>query len=278
MYRQSEWDEPVFLDAECTIDKDSPLPEGLARATPPLIPNKEEFEVIRHFTRLSQMNFGVDLGLYPLGSCTMKYNPCYAEELATRPNATNAHPLAPCTSNQGVLEIMYNLQKALCDLGGVDAVTLQPSAGAHGEFTGMMVVRAYHEDRGEVRDEVIVPDSAHGTNPASAAMAGFKVIEIPSNEGLVDLDALRSAIGPNTAALMLTNPNTLGLYEKDVEKITEIVHDAGALLYYDGANLNAIMGKTKPGKMGFDVVHFNLHKTFSTPHGGGGPGSGTDAS
>ncbi len=274
MFRQARWDEPLILEGECPGKEKSPLPKGMGRQSPLKLPYKEEHEIIKHFTRLSQMNYGVDTGLYPLGSCTMKHNPSFNEMLASRPKAKWMHPDEPCDTSQGSLEVMYNLQGMLCELGGVEAVTLQPSAGAQGEFTGMMVIAAYHEDQGNERSEVIVPDSAHGTNPASAAMAGFDVVEIPSKEGRVDLDALSSALSEKTAALMLTNPNTLGLFEKEVLEIEAMVHEAGALLYYDGANLNAIMGKTKPGIMGFDVVHFNLHKTFSTPHGGGGPGSG----
>jgi glycine dehydrogenase subunit 2 len=232
-------------------------------------------DVVRHYVNLSQMNFGVDNGMYPLGSCTMKYNPKYADKLASLPTVTSVHPCQDEDSIQGALRLMRELEKALCAISHMDAVTLQPAAGAQGEFTGMLIAKAYHEDREDPRTEVIVPDSAHGTNPASAAMAGFTVIEIPSGpDGCVDLEALGAALSERTAAVMVTNPNTLGLFEKDITRLAEMVHAAGALLYYDGANLNAIMGMTAPGIMDFDIVHFNLHKTFATPHGGGGPGAG----
>ena len=238
------------------------------------IPNLPERDVVKHFINLSQMNFGVDNGLYPLGSCTMKYNPKVCDEVASWNSVTDLHPLQDPSTIQGALKLMYELERMLCEIGGVDAVTLQPAAGAHGEFTGIQLVKAYHEANGERRNEVILPDTAHGTNPASAAMVGYDVLDLPSKEGCVDVEALKSAISKDTAAFMLTNPNTLGLFEKNVKEIAGILHDAGALLYYDGANLNAIMGKTSPGKMDFDIVHFNLHKTFATPHGGGGPGAG----
>lgn len=230
--------------------------------------------MVKHFINLSQMNFGVDNGLYPLGSCTMKYNPKVCDEVASMRTVTDIHPLQDPVTIQGALKLMHELEQMLCEIGGLDAVSLQPAAGAQGEFTGMHLVRAFHEANRETRKEVIVPDTAHGTNPASAAMVGYDVLELPSKEGCVDVEALKSAVSKDTAALMLTNPNTLGLFEKDVCEIAGILHDAGALLYYDGANLNAIMGKTSPGKMDFDIVHFNLHKTFATPHGGGGPGAG----
>jgi glycine dehydrogenase subunit 2 len=221
------------------------------------------------------MNFGLDNGMYPLGSCTMKYNPKYADRLAALDMVAEVHPWEDEEGIQGSLHLMAELETALAAISGMDAVSLQPAAGAHGEFTGMLIARAYHEEQGEERTEVIVPDSAHGTNPASAAMAGFDVIVVPTGEdGCVDLEALKAAVGPRTAALMLTNPNTLGIFEERVGEIANIVHGAGGLLYYDGANLNAIMGRTTPGAMGFDMVHFNLHKTFATPHGGGGPGAG----
>jgi glycine dehydrogenase subunit 2 len=222
------------------------------------------------------MNYGVDTGFYPLGSCTMKYNPKVNEAAANLPGFTGLHPLVPAAAAQGALELMYNLQDYLAEITGMDAVSLQPAAGAHGEYTGLAVIAAYHRNRSDgERCQVLVPDSAHGTNPASVAMAGLEVVQLPSDErGLVDLQALQAAVGPQTAALMLTNPNTLGLFESDIEAMAALVHQAGGLLYYDGANLNAIMGITRPGDMGFDVVHLNLHKTFATPHGGGGPGSG----
>ena len=279
MYRQASYDEEMMNELDEGEDNgylpeiDVKIPENLRRRSLNL-PQVPENRVVRHFLRLSQMNFGVDTGFYPLGSCTMKYNPKYSEEIASWPEASNIHPYQDERTVQGALRIMYELQSYLAEIGGMDAVTLQPAAGAHGEFTGLRIIKAYHELHGNERDEVIVPDSAHGTNPASAAMNGFKVIEIESKDGMVDLDALEAALSERTAAFMLTNPNTLGIFEEDVVKIAKRVHDAGALLYYDGANLNAIMGRTSPGKMGFDVMHFNLHKTFSTPHGGGGPGSG----
>lgn len=240
------------------------------------IPNLAEREVIKHFIHLSQMNYGVDTGFYPLGSCTMKYNLKLLERVVKNEKIAYVHPLLPEDAIQGCLEIMYRLEKMLCEITGMDAFSLQPCAGAHGEFTGMLIARAYFEEIGEgdTRKEVIVPDSAHGTNPASAKMAGFDVVEIPSKNGRVDMEALRHALSNETAAFMLTNPNTLGIFEKDILEIAREVRKVGAILYYDGANLNAIMGKTTPGKMGFDIVHLNLHKTFGTPHGGGGPGAG----
>ena len=238
------------------------------------IPDLPERDVVKHFVNLSQMNFGVDNGLYPLGSCTMKYNPKVCDEIVSWSSVADIHPLQDPTTIQGALKLMYELERMLCEVGGLDAVTLQPAAGAHGEYTGIQLVRAYHEANGETRKEVILPDTAHGTNPASAAMVGYDVLDLPSKDGCVDVEALKSSVSKDTAAFMLTNPNTLGLFEKNVKEIAGILHDAGALLYYDGANLNAIMGKTSPGKMDFDIVHFNLHKTFATPHGGGGPGAG----
>ena len=247
---------------------DRTLPEILRREKSLEVPDISEPEVVRHYTRLSQMNFGVDSGMYPLGSCTMKYNPRVNETCASF--FEDFHPYMK--ENQGALELMHRLEVLLCEIGGVDAVTLQPPAGAAGEYTAMSMTRAH---LGKDRDEVIVPDSAHGTNPASASMAGFRVVEVPSNKnGTVDVEALKSAVSGRTACFMMTNPNTLGIFEDGMEEITGIVHESGALLYYDGANLNGIIGKVKPGDMGFDMVHFNLHKTFSTPHGTGGPGAG----
>lgn len=276
-FQQARYDEPLVQEMKDTrneeISLDRLLPDWIARKELN-IPNLKEFEVSRHYTRLSQMNFGVDSGIYPLGSCTMKYTPKLGEMIGSTDMATSTHPLQEVSTVQGNLQIMYELQEMLKKIGGVEAVSLQPAAGAHGEFTGLLIASAFHKDRGEPRDEVVLPDTAHGTNPASASMMGFRVVEIPSKDGCVDLDALRSAVSKRTAAFMLTNPNTLGIFENDVLEIAEIVHEMGAILYYDGANLNAIMGKTTPGKMNFDIVHFNLHKTFSTPHGGGGPGSG----
>jgi len=249
------------------------IPRDLLRTSLEL-PDLPEREVVKHFVNLSQMNFGVDNGMYPLGSCTMKYNPKICDDLSSMDTVAHMHPLQDVSTMQGALALMAELEEMLCEIGGVDAVTLQPAAGAHGEFTGMQIVKAFHESNGEARKEVVLPDTAHGTNPASAAMVGYDVLDIPSKDGCVDVDALSKTISDDTAAFMLTNPNTLGLFEKDVREIARIVHDAGALLYYDGANLNAIMGKTSPGMMDFDIVHFNLHKTFATPHGGGGPGAG----
>lgn len=246
------------------------------RKTDAELPEVSELELIRHYTDLSTKTYGVDTGFYPLGSCTMKYNPKLNDVVAGMKNFADIHPLQDAETMKGTLEVMGNLSHALCEITGMDAFSLQPSAGAHGEFTSLLVIRAYHEKNGQLqRNKIIVPDSAHGTNPASAAMVGCEIINIPSDEtGCVDLEALKQAVGDDTAALMLTNPNTLGLFEKHIKEIAEIVHGAGGLLYYDGANLNAIMGRLRPGDMGYDIVHLNLHKTFSTPHGGGGPGSG----
>ena len=280
-YHQAVHEVPLLFERCERPTKSEPFDATLGGAIPPElarsaleIPDLPERDVVKHFVNLSQMNFGVDNGLYPLGSCTMKYNPKVCDEIASWPTVSDIHPLQDPSTIQGALRLIHELEIALCEIGGVDAVTLQPAAGAAGEFTGMHLVRAYHEGRGEKRTEVVVPDAAHGTNPASAAMVGYDVLELPSKDGLVDVEALKSAVSKDTAAFMLTNPNTLGLFEKDVVEIAKTVHDAGALLYYDGANLNAIMGKTSPGKMNFDIVHFNLHKTFATPHGGGGPGAG----
>jgi glycine dehydrogenase subunit 2 len=254
---------------------DALIPANLRRSAPTHLPELSELQVVRHFTRLSQLNYSIDGGFYPLGSCTMKYNPKLHEKVAADPRWAGLHPHQPDSTAQGVLAMLYRLQEFLCEVGGMDAFTLQPAAGAHGEHTGLMILRAYHESKGERRTEVLVPDTAHGTNPASAAAAGYKVVQVRSNaQGTVDVEELRRLVGPQTAALMLTNPNTCGLFEKDIVEIASIVHDAGGRLYYDGANLNAILGTTRPGDMGFDVVHFNLHKTMTTPHGGGGPGTG----
>jgi len=250
------------------------VPEKLKRKTLNL-PEVSEIDIARHFIKLSQKNYGVDSGFYPLGSCTMKYNPKINEEIASWEKVTDIHPYQDESTVQGALEIMYKLGKVLCEIAGVNNITLQPAAGAHGEYTGIKIIKKYLKTKGFDKNEIIVPDSAHGTNPASSAMAGFRVVEIPSNEkGCVDLDALHEAVNEKTAGLMLTNPNTLGIFEENIKEISEIIHDTKGLLYYDGANLNALMGFVKPGNMGFDIVHFNLHKTFSTPHGGGGPGSG----
>jgi len=295
MFRQARWNERMIFELGClgrrgcTIpkvkkeiqrvvgDTKAFLPEKLRRKTLPKLPELSEVEVVRHYVRLSQMNFGVDSGFYPLGSCTMKYNPKIDEVLAKLPSITLIHPYQDERTVQGVLEIMYRLSRWLAEITGTHEVSLQPAAGAHGEFLGTLIMRAYHKlnDELEKRTELIVPDSAHGTNPASGAMGGFKIVVVPSDEdGCIDLEALRTAVSERTAGLMLTNPNTLGIFEKNIEEIAKIVHEAGGLLYYDGANLNAILGKVRPGDMGFDIVHMNIHKTFGTPHGGGGPGAG----
>ncbi|EMA67553.1 glycine dehydrogenase subunit 2 [Halorubrum aidingense JCM 13560] len=268
--------EPLLAEkGETTVDvtESSPLPDDLTRDELTL-PEPSEPEIARHYTRLSQMNWAIDSGPYPLGSCTMKYNPKFTEDVAADPNAA-VHPDRSERSVQGTLELQYRLQEFLASIGGMDAVTLQPPAGAAGEFTGILVAKAYHEHHGNDRSEVVIPASAHGTNFATAATAGYDVVELPSGEdGRVDVEALEAAVGDDTAALMLTNPNTVGLFERDIAEIADIVHDAGGLLYYDGANLNALLGRGRPGDMGFDVMHYNVHKTFATPHGGGGPGAG----
>jgi glycine dehydrogenase subunit 2 len=252
------------------------LPQALLRASPPQLPEVGELEVVRHFTRLSQLNFSIDTHFYPLGSCTMKYNPKACNQYAMLPQFLARHPLAPESGGQGFLECMYELQEMLKEVTGMRGVALSPMAGAHGEFAGVAMIRAYHRSRGDLkRNEIIVPEAAHGTNPATATMCGCIVREIPVDaQGDVDLGALKAAVGPNTAGIMLTNPSTLGVFERHIAEVARIVHEAGGLLYYDGANLNAILGKVRPGDMGFDVMHMNLHKTFSTPHGGGGPGAG----
>ncbi|MCP5328522.1 MAG: aminomethyl-transferring glycine dehydrogenase subunit GcvPB [Steroidobacteraceae bacterium] len=252
------------------------LPASLRRSEPPLLPEISELEAVRHFTRLSQLNFSIDTQFYPLGSCTMKYNPKACNQYAMLPEFLGRHPLAPESSGQGVLACLYELQEMLKDVTGMRGVSLTPMAGAHGEFAGVAMIRAYHRARGDLaRNEIIVPDAAHGTNPATATMCGCIVREIPVGaDGDVDVEALRAVVGPKTAGIMLTNPSTLGVFERRILEVAKIVHDAGGLLYYDGANLNAILGKVRPGDMGFDVIHMNLHKTFSTPHGGGGPGAG----
>ena len=247
------------------------------RTAPPRLPQLSETELSRHYSALARRAHGVNDGFYPLGSCTMKYNPAVNEEAASLQGFTAVHPLQPLHTVAGCLEALEETEKYLCAINGMDAFTFQPAAGAHGEFTGLLLIKAYHTHRGEgeKRNKILVPDSAHGTNPASAAMAGYQVVNLPSGpDGCVDLEALRQAAGEDTAGLMLTNPNTVGLFDKNILEITRIVHEAGGLCYYDGANLNAVMGVARPGDMGFDVVHLNLHKTFSTPHGGGGPGSG----
>ncbi|MDQ0244412.1 glycine dehydrogenase subunit 2 [Bacillus fengqiuensis] len=252
------------------------IPSDYIRTEEPNLPEVSELDIMRHYTALSRRNHGVDSGFYPLGSCTMKYNPKINEQTARMAGFAHVHPLQQESTVQGAMELMYDLQEHLKEITGMDEVTLQPAAGAHGEWTGLMMIRAYHEANGDVhRTKVIVPDSAHGTNPASATVAGLETVTVKSNEqGLVDLDDLRRVVGSDTAALMLTNPNTLGLFEENILEMAQIVHEAGGKLYYDGANLNAVLSQARPGDMGFDVVHLNLHKTFTGPHGGGGPGSG----
>jgi glycine dehydrogenase subunit 2 len=252
------------------------VPEQLRRKAPPALPEVSELQAVRHFTRLSQLNFSIDTHFYPLGSCTMKYNPRACNELAMLPQFLGRHPHAPAALSQGFLACMYELQEMLKEVTGMKGVSLTPMAGAQGEFAGVAMIRAYHEARGDhERKEIIVPDAAHGTNPATATMCGCTVIEVPSlPNGDIDIEALKGALGPKTAGIMLTNPSTLGVFERRIQEVAKLVHEVGGLLYYDGANLNAILGKVRPGDMGFDVIHMNLHKTFSTPHGGGGPGSG----
>ncbi len=263
---QSPREEPEITD----------IPEAHLREHPPALPEVSELQVVRHYTRLSQSNFSIDTHFYPLGSCTMKYNPRACNKYAMLPEFLMRHPQSAVATGQGFLQCLYELQEILKDVTGMKGVSLTPLAGAQGEFAGVAMIRAYHDSRDDhVRDEILVPDAAHGTNPATATMCGYKVREIPTDaKGDVDVEALRVAVGPQTAGLMLTNPSTLGIFEGHIQKIADIVHQAGGLLYYDGANLNAIVGKVKPGDMGFDVIHMNLHKTFSTPHGGGGPGAG----
>ncbi len=257
------------------VDLEKEFGKGNLRPRPAELPELSEPEVVRHFTRLAEMNYHIDRSIYPLGSCTMKYNPKVNEDVASFPGFTRLHPETDAAHCQGAISLMYNLSRYLCEISGMDAVSLEPPAGASGELTGMLIVRAHMRARGETRDRVIVPDSAHGTNPASLTLAGFTPVEIASGpDGRVDLDALRGAVDDRTAAMMITNPNTLGVYEKRIVEIAEIVHGSGGLLYMDGANLNASLGIVRPGDAGFDVMHFNLHKTFSAPHGGGGPGSG----
>ncbi|AEF82077.1 aminomethyl-transferring glycine dehydrogenase subunit GcvPB [Leadbettera azotonutricia] len=259
----------------CDVPEAS-IPQSLARKKPAGLPCLDENEISRHYSTLAKRSFGVNDGFYPLGSCTMKYNPKVNEELARLPGFTDIHPLQDACTVQGCLRILDLAASYLNEISGMDAMSFQPAAGAHGELTGLLLFKRYHQSRGDsARTKIIIPDSAHGTNPASAAMAGFEVVNIPSGaDGCVDLAALKAVLGPDTAGLMLTNPNTVGIFDPNITEITRLVHEAGGLNYYDGANLNAIMGIVRPGDMGFDVVHLNLHKSFSTPHGGGGPGSG----
>ncbi|MDX1691165.1 MAG: aminomethyl-transferring glycine dehydrogenase subunit GcvPB [Acidimicrobiia bacterium] len=254
-------------------ERDLDLPESAD--APPALPELSERDLVAHFTRLAHRNFAVDLGSYPLGSCTMKYNPKVCDWAAEHPGFRDLHPSMPARLTQGVLAVYAEAERILCELTGMTRATFQPPAGAAGELTGLLIMRGYHGDRGHVRRRVIIPDAAHGTNPASVTLAGYEAVEVPSNDrGMVDIDALRDVVDEDVAGLMLTNPNTLGLFEDDIVEIAEIVHDVDGLLYYDGANLNAILGVARPGDMGFDIVHSNLHKTFATPHGGGGPGAG----
>src|SRR5436853_793642 len=296
MFHQAKWDEPLIIERSASgkrghnpvkpsdIERKvvgqnvwNSVPSALVRNGLPRLPEVSEPEVVRHYTRLSQENFAVNLGIYALGSCTMKYNPKVSEAIAESPKLEKIHPEQDESTVQGILALLHRLDEFLAEITGMSRMSLQPVAGAAGEYLGALIMRAYHKSKGELetRREMIIPDSAHGTNPASAAMAGFDVVVVPSNsEGMVDLEALRKEVGPRTAGLMITNPNTLGIFEKNVLQIAGAVHDAGGLLYYDGANFNAILGKVRPGDMAFDIVHLNLHKTFATPHGGGGPGAG----
>lgn len=259
--------------SQYALDK---LPDNLLRKSETILPEVDELTVVRHYTNMSNNNFGVDTGFYPLGSCTMKYNPKINEEVCCIPSFTSLHPLQPVETVQGALEVYYNVQQMLSELSGLSEFTLNPFAGAHGELTGLMVIRNYHLRRGDTRrTKIIVPDSAHGTNPASAAVCGLKIVEVKStHEGTVDVEDLKPLLGDDIAGMMMTNPNTLGIFENEIPEIAELIHGCGGLMYYDGANLNPMLGMCRPGDMGFDVMHINLHKTFSTPHGGGGPGSG----
>lgn len=275
LFELSKENRRMNLIPPCDVPEYS-FDETLLRKEELRLPQISEVDLSRHYTQLAKQAHGVNDGFYPLGSCTMKYNPRIDEEAASLEGFTGLHPLQPQSTVQGALQVMYEAKELLCEITGMDDMTFQPAAGAHGEYTGLLLIRKYHQSRNDTkRVNIIVPDSAHGTNPASATMAGFKVINVPSNEnGGVDLEALRNAVGEDTAGLMLTNPNTLGLFDPNILEITRIVHEAGGLCYYDGANMNAIMGTVRPGDMGFDCIHLNLHKTFGTPHGGGGPGSG----
>ena len=276
IYEQSRAGRRAFAQAPKTAPEMSGIPQEFLRKHKAALPEVSELQAVRHYTRLSQKNFSIDTQFYPLGSCTMKYNPRACNTLAMLPGMLARHPLAPESHSQGFMACMYELQEILKEVTGMHDVSLVPAAGAQGEFTGVAMIRAYHDANDDhARNEIIVPDAAHGTNPATAVMCGYKVREIATlPNGDVDLDALRAAVGPQTAGIMLTNPSTLGVFERNIAEIAGIVHEAGGLLYYDGANLNAILGKCRPGDMGFDVIHMNLHKTFSTPHGGGGPGAG----
>ncbi len=276
IYEYSKPGRRAAAQAPLALESLDGIPEQFRRSQPAALPEVSELQAVRHYTRLSRKNFSIDTEFYPLGSCTMKYNPRGCNTLAMLPGFLGRHPEAPDSHSQGFLACMYELQEILKEVTGMKAVSLSPAAGAQGEFAGVAMIKAYHDARGDtVRSEVLVPDAAHGTNPASAVMCGYKIREIPTGpDGDVDVEALAQAVGPQTAGIMLTNPSTVGVFERRIQEIARLVHDAGGLLYYDGANLNAILGKVRPGDMGFDVIHMNLHKTFSTPHGGGGPGAG----
>ncbi len=260
---------------QCDVEE-AALPESLRRTSAPKLPEMSETDISRHYTELNKRVHGVNCGFYPLGSCTMKYNPRIDEEMAALPGFTGVHPLAPRHTTAGCQQVLDTARELLCEITGMDDMTFQPAAGAHGEFTGVLLIKQYHDARGDrKRNKIIVPDSAHGTNPATAAMCGYTIVNIPSApNGCVDLEALKAVLGEDTAGLMLTNPNTVGIFDENILEITRLVHEAGGLCYYDGANLNAVMGVVRPGDMGFDCIHLNLHKTFATPHGGGGPGAG----
>jgi glycine dehydrogenase subunit 2 len=278
IYEKSREGRRAFVPPETDVPEtpiEDLLPAAAIRREPPALPEISEPEIVRHFNNLSKKNFDLDTGFYPLGSCTMKHNPKVNERVAALPGHARLHPLQDPEYAQGALELMWRLQEQLAEVAGLPNVSLQPSAGSHGELAGLLLTRAYHEDRGEQRTKVLTPDTAHGTNPASVTMAGYDVVKVgTADDGGVDLDDLRAKAGGDVACLMLTNPNTLGLFDRNIEEIARIVHEAGATLYYDGANLNAVMGISRPGDMGFDIVHFNLHKSFTQPHGGGGPGAG----
>lgn len=276
IFERSQPGRQATAQAPARSSKKHELPEAFQRASKPRLPECSELEVIRHYTRLSHKNFSIDTHMYPLGSCTMKYNPRGVHKAASLPGFANRHPLNTGHNSQGYLQCLYELQAYLAEITGMEGVSLTPMAGSQGEFAGVAMIKAYHQSRGDTqRDEILIPDAAHGTNPASAVMCGYKVVEIATKaDGDIDIDALKSKLGPKTAGIMLTNPSTLGLFMPQIKEVAMLVHQAGGLLYYDGANLNAIVGKVRPGDMGFDVMHLNLHKTFATPHGGGGPGSG----
>jgi len=294
VFRQARWDEPLLRELSkkgrkgyslpkideavksMVADVSKYIPSSMLRTTPLSLPEMSEPEIVRHFVRLSQMNFAIDLGMYPLGSCTMKYNPKVSQRIARNPKIANLHPYQDESTIQGTLEILNDLEKMLCEIAGMDRFSLSPAAGAQGEYVGALVTRNYLRDQGAGdKDEMLVPDSAHGTNPASAAMAGFKIVKIPhSDDGIVTAEAAKKVITKNTAGMMLTVPSTLGIFEREIVEVAKMIHEVGGLMYYDGANMNALLGHVRPGDMGFDIIHINVHKTFATPHGGGGPGAG----